>query len=107
MATNIKWVLDNNSAYEGCSWFMVGDTNNLDNLNWGSTKGVEDNAIAKPTQSELDEYFNANKTAYDNSVSVSKRKYPSIQDQLDDIYHNGIDGWKTTIKAIKDANPKA
>jgi len=29
-----------------------------------------------------------------------------IQDQLDDIYHNGIDGWKTTIKAIKDKYPK-
>ena len=33
-------------------------------------------------------------------------KYPSLKDQLDDIYHNGIDGWKTTIKAIKDADPK-
>ena len=35
-----------------------------------------------------------------------EREYPSIQDQLDDIYHNGIDGWKTTIKAIKDKYPK-
>ena len=33
-------------------------------------------------------------------------EYPSIVDQLDDIYHNGIDGWKTTIKAIKDKYPK-
>ena len=33
-------------------------------------------------------------------------EYPSIQDQLDDLYHNGIDGWKTTIKAIKDKYPK-
>ena len=24
-------------------------------------------------------------------------EYPSIVDQLDDIYHNGIDGWKATI----------
>ena len=30
------------------------------------------------------------------------RKYPPIGDQLDDIYHNGIDGWKATIKATKD-----
>ena len=29
-------------------------------------------------------------------------EYPSIVDQLDEIYHNGIDGWKTKIKAIKD-----
>ena len=32
--------------------------------------------------------------------------YPRIEDQLDDIYHNGIDGWKATIKAIKDKYPK-
>ena len=35
-----------------------------------------------------------------------KGEYPSIVDQLDDIYHNGIDGWKTTIKATKDKYPK-
>ena len=32
--------------------------------------------------------------------------YPSIADQLDDLYHNGINGWKTTIKAVKDKYPK-
>jgi len=34
------------------------------------------------------------------------KEYPSIKDQLDDIYHNGIDGWKATIKATKDKYPK-
>ena len=33
-------------------------------------------------------------------------EYPTWQDQLDDIYHNGIDGWKATIKATKDKYPK-
>ena len=33
-------------------------------------------------------------------------EYPNIADQLDDIYHNGIDAWKTTIKAVKDKYPK-
>ena len=47
-------------------------------------------------------------TAYDNNEYQRKRadEYPSIADQLDDIYHNGIDGWKTTIKATKDKYPK-
>ena len=27
-------------------------------------------------------------------------------DQLDDLYHNGIDGWKASIKVIKDKYPK-
>jgi len=34
-------------------------------------------------------------------------EYPSTADQLDDLYHNGIDGWKTTIKAVKDKYPKS
>jgi len=32
--------------------------------------------------------------------------YPAIPEQLDDIYHNGIDKWKETIKTIKDKFPK-
>jgi len=35
-----------------------------------------------------------------------KPEYPSIVDQLDDIYHNGIDDWKATIKVTKDKYPK-
>ena len=34
------------------------------------------------------------------------KEYPSMADQLDDIYHNGIDAWKATIKTIKDKYPK-
>ena len=33
-------------------------------------------------------------------------EYPTIEDQLDDIYHNGIDAWKATIKTTKDKYPK-
>ena len=33
-------------------------------------------------------------------------EYPPIEDQLDKIYHSGIDAWKTDIKAIKDKYPK-
>jgi len=35
-----------------------------------------------------------------------KENYPPIVDQLDEIYHNGIDEWKKTIKAVKDTYPK-
>jgi len=47
-------------------------------------------------------------TEYDNNKYQRDRaaEYPSIKDQLDDIYHNGVDGWKTTIKAVKDKYPK-
>lgn len=46
----------------------------------------------------------------DEAANGYKRKraneYPSIVDQLDDIYHNGIDAWKATIKTTKDKYPK-
>ena len=32
--------------------------------------------------------------------------YPSIADQLDQIYHEGLDAWKATILAVKQENPK-
>ncbi len=52
-------------------------------------------------QAELQTVFDNNKYQRDRAVA-----YPSIKDQLDDLYHNGIDGWKTTIKAVKDKYPK-
>ena len=33
-------------------------------------------------------------------------EYPPIKDQLDKIYHSGIDAWKADIKEIKDKYPK-
>jgi predicted lipoprotein len=32
--------------------------------------------------------------------------YPSITDQLDTIYHEGIDAWKAVITAVKEEYPK-
>lgn len=32
--------------------------------------------------------------------------YPSITEQFDILYHEGIDGWRARIKAVKDAIPK-
>ena len=33
-------------------------------------------------------------------------EYPSVVDQLDLIYHSGIDAWKAKIKETKDKYPK-
>ena len=45
---------------------------------------------------------------YDAQDYARKRKeeYPKIGDQLDKIYHEGIDAWKLDIKAVKDKYPK-
>ena len=33
-------------------------------------------------------------------------EYPPMQDQLDKIYHSGVNAWKADVKAIKDKYPK-
>ena len=35
------------------------------------------------------------------------KEYPSIVDQLDTLYHSGLDAWKAQIKTVKDKYPKA
>ena len=43
-------------------------------------------------------------TAYD---IARQTEYPPIEEQLDKIYHSGIDAWKADIKTIKDKYPKS
>ena len=70
--------------------------------------------IVKDDISELDEVvsvaiasLNQSPVKYVQTYTDKRREaYPSIEDQLDNIYHNGVDGWKASIKAVKDANPK-
>ena len=49
--------------------------------------------------------LNAEYAALEYSRNRAK-EYPSIEDQLDTIYHSGVAGWKATIKAIIDKYPK-
>ena len=40
-------------------------------------------------------------------LDLRKKAYPSWEDQLDYIYHNGVDAWKTNIiTPIKEKYPK-
>ena len=39
-------------------------------------------------------------------TDARKAEYPPLEEQLDKIYHSGIDAWKADIKAIKDKYPK-
>lgn len=47
-------------------------------------------------------YINAN--AYKAKRAV---EYPAIADQLDLLYHGGMDAWKTAIQTVKDKYPKS
>ena len=64
------------------------------------------NKDSQPTDDELNAAYTAWKAAEEYKINRAN-EYPPIRDQLDDIYHNGIDGWKATIKSIKDKYPKS
>ena len=64
--------------------------------------------IAQPTIEQIASYETAATTEEALQVVLSNRAkdYPSIADQLDKIYHSGLDEWKKVIKATKDKYPK-
>ena len=39
-------------------------------------------------------------------TEARKEEYPPLEEQLDKIYHSGVDAWKADIKVIKDKYPK-
>ena len=73
----------------------------IDQIKWlsGTTPISKSDILAK--EAELKTAFANKKYQRDRAV-----EYPSIVAQLDDIYHNGIDGWKATIKVTKDKYSK-
>ena len=100
------------------SWFYWKDSSNkiysnleLSDKVWDvSSQDTVDNPHSKPSEADCTAGLKAMQDAWDleNDSYKSKRRteYPSIADQLDDIYHNGVDGWKATIKAVKDKYTK-
>ena len=77
--------------------FAMDDCTDYETLIWCSD-------TEKPTKDEVAEGWNLHlKKQYQRDRAEA---YPSVADQLDDLYHNGIDGWKTTIKVTKDKYPK-
>tara|TARA_Y100000401_G_scaffold94746_1_gene81303 strand:- start:180 stop:473 length:294 start_codon:yes stop_codon:yes gene_type:complete len=64
--------------------------------------------VTAPTQSELDAEV-SRLQAIEDGLEWSRNRadeYPSVVDQLDLIYHSGIDAWKAKIKETKDKYPK-
>ncbi len=64
------------------------------------------NKDSQPTDDELNAAYIAWKAAEEYKINRAA-EYPPIEDQLDTIYHSGVAGWKTAIKAIKDKYPKS
>ena len=71
-------------------------------------EGLIDNPHSKPTQEFLESELQRMQDEFDAQDYARDRKsaYPPFADQFDQIFHEGIDAWKETIQAVKDANPK-
>jgi len=78
-------------------WVLRGDS-----LEWLDTEQTQ------PTEAEITAEVARLQAAYDAKAYSRSRAtaYPSIADQLDQIYHEGLDAWKATILAVKEEFPK-
>ena len=78
----------------------------LDGYDYSGLTWLDKNQT-KPTEQEIEEKLAELKYQGEINVYQEKRKseYPSWGDQLDKIYHSGIDAWKADIKSIKDNYP--
>lgn len=69
----------------------------------------EDEVEPKPTAANLTAWYADYESAQITSEYIENRQgeYPSIGDQLDYIYHNGLVAWKANVvKPVKDKWPK-
>jgi len=66
-------------------------------------------STAPVTESQIAAEVTRLQAVYDSNEYQRKRaaEYPSIVDQLDKIFHEGLDAWKETIQAVKDKYPKS
>ena len=79
-------------------------------LNGSDYSGLDwrDTEQTKPTEAEITAEVTRLQAEYVSNEYQRQRAaaYPSIADQLDTIYHSGIDAWKATITAVKEEFPK-
>lgn len=85
------------SLRPGAEWVLRGD--DLEWLDTNQAQPTEAEIAAEVTRLEAD--YAAKQYQRDRVAA-----YPSIPDQLDQIYHEGIDAWKATIAAVKQEYPK-
>ena len=83
------------SLTPNAQWVLRGDE-----LEW------LDSVQTQPTDEEIQTEIA--RLTYLESINQYQRdrQYPPMNEQLDNIFHNGVDAWKADIQVIKDAVPK-
>jgi hypothetical protein len=85
------------SLRPGSKWVVAGN-----DIQWHDTEQTQ------PTDAEIAAEITRLEADYAAKQYQRDRaaKYPSIEDQLDLLYHKGMTGWKAVITAIKEEYPK-
>jgi len=93
------------SLRPGANWSLNGNT--YEGLDW-LEKPVWEGGQKRPTEEEIQAEIERLQAEYKNNQYQRDRAsdYPSIQDQLDTLYHQGYDGWKEMIDEVKNKYPK-
>jgi hypothetical protein len=84
--------------------------NSIDHITWydsNPTNITKAQIEAKAVELQAD--FVAKQYQRDRTLSINGVTYPSIEDQLDMLWHDKKDGtttWEDAVQAVKDANPK-
>ena len=94
--------MDHEAIYSAYSGTVVTIDDSAGAFDKDGNKVTLDNAKVTAARKAIDDAYAAKKYQRDR-----EDEYPSWQDQLDKIYHSGIDAWKADIKAIKDKYPKS
>jgi len=83
-----QWSLNGNS-YDGLTWY-------------------DENELPPPTEEEVQAEIERLQAEYEYNQYQRDRasEYPSIEDQLDTLYHQGYDGWKAMVDEVKNKYPK-
>tara|TARA_R100001015_G_scaffold6389_1_gene2498 strand:- start:245 stop:574 length:330 start_codon:yes stop_codon:yes gene_type:complete len=92
------------ASYRTGGWYGYSDNSNQIYANLIVLDGG-----SKPTESEVTSGLKAMQDNFDSQEYVRKRvaEYPDWGTQLDYIYHNGIEKWKTDIvDPVKSKYPK-
>jgi hypothetical protein len=88
------------SLRPGAQWIMRGE--NYSDIEWVDTEQTKPSIIEVHTEIDrLQAEWEAN--LYQRQRAV---EYPPIADQLDAIFHGGLEAWRTQIQAVKDQFPK-
>ena len=78
-------------AYPDAKFSSVGDE-----ITWS-----KENSYSQPTEDEINAKFQSSQYQRDRAAD-----YPSWQDQMDLLYHGGVDALKAELKKTKDKYPK-